>query len=118
MGNRLEQLRKWGLTAPLLLIADGDLPHPGFEAWCEPLRYDERREVGLSLDRVETRDETGGHASAARRSLWASSTWLMCSGLKRRLAPITNGMANLLRSPCRLPDASAVRLRRTTERRR
>lgn len=67
MGNRLEQLRQWGLSAPLLRIANGDLPHPAFEAWCEPLRYDERREVGLGLDRVEARDETGGHTSAA---LW------------------------------------------------
>lgn len=67
MTNRLGQLRQWGLGAPLLRISDGDLPHPAFEAWCEPLRYDERRGVGLNLDRVEARDETGGHVSAA---LW------------------------------------------------
>lgn len=65
MADRLEQLQKWGLTTPLLRIADGDLPHPAFDAWCEPLRCNERSEVGLALDRVEVRDETGGHPSAA-----------------------------------------------------
>jgi hypothetical protein len=67
MTDRLEQLQRWGLTAPLLRLADGDLPHPAFESRCEPIRYDERREFGLNLDRVEARDETSGHVSAA---LW------------------------------------------------
>lgn len=67
MANRIEQLRQWGLTAPLLRLADGELPHPAFDPWCEPIRHDERRAVRLDLDRVKARDETGGRISAA---LW------------------------------------------------
>jgi hypothetical protein len=55
------------LPENLLRIAKGGLPHPAFETWCEALRCDERRAVGLNLDRVEARDETAGHVSAA---LW------------------------------------------------
>jgi hypothetical protein len=68
MGDRIDKLRTWGLPATLLRMADADLPHPAFEAWCETLRYDERRrQAGLNLDRVVARDESGGTVSAA---LW------------------------------------------------
>ena len=68
MGNRLEQLRAWGVSPTLLRMADGDLPHPAFAARCEPLRSNERRQAwGLDLDQAKVRDETGGRLSAA---LW------------------------------------------------
>lgn len=65
MNNRLKQLQQWGVSQAMLRIADGHLPHPAFDAWCEPLCVDDRREIGLNLDHVEARDETGGQVSAA-----------------------------------------------------
>ena len=68
LGNRLEQLRSWGLSPTLLRMADGELPHPAFDSKCEPLRVEERRKAsGSQLDDAEARDETGGLISAA---LW------------------------------------------------
>ncbi len=68
MKYRLEQLRAWGLSQTLLRMADGDLPHPAFNACCEPLSIAERRRTaGMNLDGVEPRDETAGHVTAA---LW------------------------------------------------
>jgi hypothetical protein len=68
MGNRIEQLRTWGVSATLLRMAGGDFPHPAFEARCEQLGIDDRRRTwGLNLDQAEVRDETGGLESAA---LW------------------------------------------------
>jgi hypothetical protein len=52
----------------ILKMVAGELPHPAFAKYCEPLQLTEpNRPVQLQLDRAVARPETGGHVSIA---LW------------------------------------------------
>lgn len=59
MSKRIKQLQVWNVPEKIIAFAHAKFPHPAFEAICERLPRNEAR-LGLALDQVKERAETGG----------------------------------------------------------
>ena len=64
--DRIEQLQTWRLPASLLAIARGELPHPAFQAKCQPIRFAlGRDQFGLDLKTVQQVGPSGKRPAVA-----------------------------------------------------
>jgi hypothetical protein len=68
MTERLEHLADWGLPPVLMAMARGELPHPAFDALCEPIQSRERWQFpDLDLSETQVLREVGDRQGLA---LW------------------------------------------------